>query len=156
MLRLLCIAFCFAAAIHAAGVKPTWVGQDCFVVQDSAGKPVVTTDPPNAAVGYPISAIPAGVVTVSHPHGDHSYTAGVQGNFALVDGRAANLIERLSPKIAILMHYRTAMGGPVQLANAAEVAKPFTRIQRKPAAVALEKLKLPLGTEVWIMEPAPK
>jgi hypothetical protein len=31
--------------------------------------------------------VPADAVTVTHDHGDHTFTAGVRGNFTLVDGR---------------------------------------------------------------------
>src|SRR5579862_7197433 len=76
----------FTAAATGQNVRITWVGQSCFIVQSDNG-PVVLTDPPAASVGYTIPDIPADAVTVTHNHADHNNTAGVKGNFQIVDGR---------------------------------------------------------------------
>src|SRR4051794_29244055 len=64
----------------------TWVGQACFVLR-SEGGPTVVTDPPAPSIGYTLPALSANAVTISHNHGDHNNSAGVGGNFTLVDGR---------------------------------------------------------------------
>ena len=75
----------FAGSAFAQNVRLTWIGQAGFIFQTDGG-PTVVVDPPSPNIGYPIPNIPADVVTVSHNHGDHNYTAGVKGNFTLVDG----------------------------------------------------------------------
>jgi len=87
MKRWICVlVLCAAAFAQDGNVTITWVGQACFVVKSDGG-PMVVTDPPAASVGFTIPALSADVVTVSHNHGDHNFTAGVGGRFALVDGR---------------------------------------------------------------------
>jgi hypothetical protein len=76
----------FSTAAIGQNVRISWVGQSCFIVQSDGG-PVVVTDPPSDSVGYSIPAIQADAVTVTHNHGDHNNTAGVKGNFQIVDGR---------------------------------------------------------------------
>lgn len=231
------VSLLFAAGLSAQGVRITFIGQSCFVIETGEGKPVVITDPPAASVGYALPAIEADVVTVSHNHTDHNNTAGVRGNFTIVDGRpattrremtaagmnflllpgfhdnqngaargantiirwtqgglsiahlgdfgqdrlseeqaaglqqldvlfvpaggfftidaaaAARLIDELKPKVAILMHYRTAFGGPTQLSLLPATTAPFPNIRYKPARVSLTRQTLPAGTEVWVMQP---
>ncbi len=77
------------------------------------------------------------------------------GGFFTIDNRqSAALIDRLNPRIAILMHFRTALGGPAQLPGPPAVAAPFPDIRYKPATVALSRATVPSSTEVWLMEPA--
>ena len=220
-------------------VAITWVGQACFVVKSDGG-PMVVTDPPAASVGFTIPALSADVVTVSHNHGDHNFTAGVGGRFTLVDGRpvtarqemtaaglpfvlipgfhdnsggtvrgpntlvrwtqsglklahlgdmgqdqlspaqaadltgldvlfipgggvltmsperAAQYVADLKPKVAILMHYRTAIGGPAQLNGLPVLAAPFAAVAPvvyQPSTVTVNRSTLPANTEVWVMEP---
>src|SRR5690349_12301833 len=80
----------FALMIPAAAQTPdlsiTWIGQSCFVLRTNGG-PTVITDPPVASVGYTLPALTADAVTITHNHTDHNNSAGIQGTFALVDGR---------------------------------------------------------------------
>jgi len=69
------------------------------------------------------------------------------------DGAAA-LIARLKPRVAILMHYRTALGGPAQLVTFPAVVLPFAEFRYKPASVVVNRSALPQSTQVWLMEPA--
>jgi uncharacterized protein (TIGR03437 family) len=233
---LLALAVCSAG--QAQTVRITWVGQSCFVVQNTEGTPVVVTDPPSVSTGYPLPTVPADVVTVSHNHSDHNYTAGIRGTFTLVDGRtitgrqettaaglpfvlipswhdnqggtqrganaiirwtqagvrfahlgdfgedqfseaqaaalrdvdvlfipaggfytidaarAATFVTQLKPRVAILMHFRTALGGPAQLATFPAVIQPSPEVRYKPASVVVGRSTLPQTTEVWLMEPA--
>lgn len=226
------------AAAQEPSVRITWIGQSCFLVQNSDGSPAVITDPPDPSNGYPLPATPADVVTVSHNHTDHNYTRGVNGNFTLVDGRpvtarqeisaasmtfvlipgfhdnqqgrsrgqstiirwtqggvtfvhlgdfgqdqpteaqltdlqnidvlfipaggfytidaqaAAALVKQLKPRVAIPMHFRTALGGPTQLATFPAAVSPFEGVVYKPAAVTVSRGGLPSSPEVWLMEVA--
>jgi uncharacterized protein (TIGR03437 family) len=77
------------------------------------------------------------------------------GGFFTVDvQQTAALIAELQPRVAILMHFRTALGGPAQLASLPAVTGPFPGIRYQPAAVTLTSAALPAAPEVWIMEPA--
>ncbi|MGH9662145.1 MAG: MBL fold metallo-hydrolase, partial [Bryobacteraceae bacterium] len=76
----------FAVAGTPQSVRITFIGQATFYVQTEGG-PTVVVDPVGGMPGYPLPATPADVVTISHNHGDHNNSAGVQGGFTLVDGR---------------------------------------------------------------------
>lgn len=77
------------------------------------------------------------------------------GGFYTIDAqRAAAFIGQIKPRVAILMHFRTALGGPAQLTTLPAVATPFDGIVYKPATVTLSRSSLPSSTEVWLMEPA--
>lgn len=77
------------------------------------------------------------------------------GGFFTIDAaRAAELVKQLKPRVAILMHYRTALGGPARLADLAAVSASFGEVKRKPSQVSVSKATLPAATEVWALEPA--
>jgi len=77
------------------------------------------------------------------------------GGYYTIDGAgAAALIARLKPRVAILMHYRTALGGPAQLVTFPTVVLPFGEFCYKPASAVVNRSALPQSTEVWLMEPA--
>jgi uncharacterized protein (TIGR03437 family) len=77
------------------------------------------------------------------------------GGFFTIDAaQAAAVVEQLRPRVALLMHFRTALGGPAQLAGHPEVLNPFPKIRYKPASVVLARTSLPDSPEVWVMEPA--
>jgi uncharacterized protein (TIGR03437 family) len=77
------------------------------------------------------------------------------GGFFTPDGaQMAKLIDQLKPRVAILMHYRTALAGPAQLATHPAVTQPFPQIRYKPATLSINRANLPAATEVWVMEPA--
>ncbi len=236
--RMVTALLAWALCAAAQNVRVTFVGQSCFVVQTLDGGPVVVTDPPSLSTGYPMPTLPADVITISHNHSDHNYTAGIAGTPTLVDGRtltarqevsaagmpfvllpgfhdnqrgaqrganaiirwtqagvkfahlgdhgqeqltaeqaaelkgldvvivpaggfytidaarAAALIAELKPRVAILMHFRTALGGPAQLAAFPAVTFPFPEFRYQPASVVVSRSALPQTTEVWLMEPA--
>jgi uncharacterized protein (TIGR03437 family) len=225
-----------AAFCQDRDLSITWVGQACFILKTDGG-PTVVVDPPVASVGYAIPAVTADAVTISHNHTDHNFSAGVGGQFVLIDGRpvtarqqvtaagttfiqipgfhdntngsargpntmvtwtqsgmkiahfgdlgqeqltaaqladlqnldilfiasggfftvtperAAQYVAELKPHVAILMHYKTAIGGPAQLAGLPAAAAPFSPVVYKPSTVTLNRVTLPSATEVWVMEP---
>jgi uncharacterized protein (TIGR03437 family) len=77
------------------------------------------------------------------------------GGFFTIDARgAAALIGEFRPRVAVLMHFRTALGGPAQLATFPAITEPFPQIVYKPASVALSRAQMPASAEVWLMEVA--
>ena len=60
-----------------------WLGHSCFLLT-SAGGVRVLADPFDPKIGYPAPAVEADIVTTSHQHSDHNYTAVVKGNFTTV------------------------------------------------------------------------
>ena len=56
----------------------TWLGHSCFKIR---GKEVtIVTDPFTKDLGYPWKKPTATIVTMSHPHPQHSFVQGVGGN----------------------------------------------------------------------------
>ena len=76
------------------------------------------------------------------------------GFFTVSPERAAQYVSELKPRVAIMMHYKTALGGPAQLAGLPASATPFTPHVFKPATVVVNRATLPLATETWVMQPA--
>ena len=75
------------------------------------------------------------------------------GFFTVTPERAAQYVTELKPRVAILMHYKTAIGGPAQLAALPAAAAPFPSVVYKPSSVTVNRLSLPVSTETWVMEP---
>ncbi len=67
---------------------------------------------------------------------------------------ASTVVELLKPRVTILMHFRTGLGGPAQLPFSPDVGAPFSNVRFKPSSVTLSRANLPSSGEVWIMEPA--
>ena len=76
------------------------------------------------------------------------------GFFTVSPERAAAYVGELKPRVAILMHYKTALGGPAQLAGLPQAAAPFAPLVYKPSTVVVNRATLPQATEVWAMQPA--
>ncbi len=61
-----------------------WLGHSCFRIK---GRNVsIVTDPYPPDLGYSLGKPSADIVTISHPHPGHSYTASVSGDPRLVKG----------------------------------------------------------------------
>jgi uncharacterized protein (TIGR03437 family) len=80
------------------------------------------------------------------------------GFFTVTAEQAAAFLRQLRPRVAILMHYKTALGGPAQLAGLPAASDPFVPVQYKPATVTVNAATLPaVGREsagqVWVMQP---
>jgi uncharacterized protein (TIGR03437 family) len=76
------------------------------------------------------------------------------GFFTVTPAQAAAYVAQLKPRIAILMHYKTALGGPAQLAGLPDAAAPFAPVVYKPSSAVVNAGALPAHTEVWVMQPA--
>jgi L-ascorbate metabolism protein UlaG (beta-lactamase superfamily) len=62
----------------------TWLGLSCFRIK---GKEVtVITDPYPPGLGYSLGRPQANIVTVSHAHPGHSYTAAISGEYKVIKG----------------------------------------------------------------------
>jgi len=62
----------------------TWLGHSCFRIKGKQA--TVITDPYSPDTGYTLGKQSADIVTVSHQHPGHSYTAGVNSDPHLVKG----------------------------------------------------------------------
>jgi len=56
----------------------TWLGHSCFRIRGKQA--TIITDPFSPGMGYSLGKASANIVTVSHQHSDHSYSAGIGGN----------------------------------------------------------------------------
>jgi L-ascorbate metabolism protein UlaG (beta-lactamase superfamily) len=61
----------------------TWLGHACFRLKGRDS--VVLMDPCPKSTGYNIGRQQANIVTISHPHPDHSHTEAVTGSPRLID-----------------------------------------------------------------------
>ena len=62
----------------------TWYGHACFRLKDR--NTTVVTDPYDKTLGLPLPRPKADIVTISHPVPHHNHTAGVKGEFKVIDG----------------------------------------------------------------------
>lgn len=62
----------------------TWYGHACFRLRDRNTS--VITDPYDKTLGLSLPRPKADIVTISHASPHHNYTAGVKGEFKVVDG----------------------------------------------------------------------
>ena len=69
-----------------------WYGNSCFLLTAADGTRILT-DPCDPSTGYPaVHDIEADIVTVSHAHFDHNYTAAVVGNPTVVSALGETVI----------------------------------------------------------------
>jgi uncharacterized protein (TIGR03437 family) len=73
------------------------------------------------------------------------------GVLTVAPERAAAIARQLNARVTILMHYRTALGGPATIGSLPAVAAPFAPVIYRPATVVLHQL--PATNEVWVMQP---
>jgi L-ascorbate metabolism protein UlaG (beta-lactamase superfamily) len=65
--------------VKTGGINITWYGHAMFLIDAGEGKKIIT-DPFDERVGYPLPAVSADIVTVSHDHFDHNNTTAIGGN----------------------------------------------------------------------------
>lgn len=75
----------------------TYHGHSEFLLKSASGF-FILTDPYDAHVGYPMKTWETDAITVSHSHGDHSYTDKGKGASAIVDSEG---IWKLSPDVRV-------------------------------------------------------
>jgi L-ascorbate metabolism protein UlaG (beta-lactamase superfamily) len=59
-------------------VEIVWLGHSCFRIRGKEA--TIVTDPFDRTLGYPVKKLTANIVTVSHPHPQHSFVADVAGS----------------------------------------------------------------------------
>lgn len=75
------------------------------------------------------------------------------GGFYTIDAtKAHSIIQRLKPKIAILMHYRTGEYGLKQLASIEEIKGVIPGLKELPSIIKISKDSLPKETEIVYMK----
>lgn len=62
----------------------TWLGHSCFKISGSRAR--IITDPFPPSLGYSPGNSSAQIVTISHPHPNHSYVEGITGEFKKITG----------------------------------------------------------------------
>lgn len=62
----------------------TWLGHSCFKIRGK--QTTIITDPYSPDLGYSLGKLNASIVTVSHQHPGHSFTAGVGGDPRAITG----------------------------------------------------------------------
>jgi len=55
-----------------------WLGHSCFRIRGKEA--TIVTDPFDRTLGYPVKKLTANIVTVSHPHPQHSFLEDVAGS----------------------------------------------------------------------------
>jgi uncharacterized protein (TIGR03437 family) len=75
------------------------------------------------------------------------------GFFTVTPDRAAAYAAQLNARITILMHYRTALGGPAQLSTLPDIGTPFGRVIYKSSSVVVHRDAMPVNNEIWAMQP---
>lgn len=73
-------------------MKITWFGQACFELVTADGT-VIIMDPYHPMVGYAAHPRPAGIVTISHEHGDHNFTGWLEGTPEIIRGTGSNAVK---------------------------------------------------------------
>ncbi|MEE9203075.1 MAG: MBL fold metallo-hydrolase [Dehalococcoidia bacterium] len=77
-------------------MKVKWLGHACFLITAGSGLKIVT-DPYEAGfrgiINYGPVRESADIVTTSHGHGDHNYTADLQGSPEVVQGAGKHLVK---------------------------------------------------------------
>ncbi len=84
-------------------MKIEYLGHSAFRFTFANGKTLLTD--PYTRVGYELpKALTADIVTVSHGHFDHNYTAAIQGKFTLVDKPQAYTFDGITVRGVLCKH----------------------------------------------------
>jgi L-ascorbate metabolism protein UlaG (beta-lactamase superfamily) len=65
-------------------VDITWLGHSCFRIRGNQALIITDPFPPN--IGYTLGKQTVDIVSISHPHPNHSYNEGITGEYRLVKG----------------------------------------------------------------------
>lgn len=78
----------------------------------------------------------------------------VGGNFS-IDGRQAHrILDRLQPRVAIPIHYKTAATARWPIEDERRFVEGYPRVKRLPGSrVVLTPEALPAATEIWVLAP---
>lgn len=106
-------AMTLAEAGAATATSLRWFGHACFEIVSAGGTRIVI-DPFNAQVGYPLPAVSADLVLISHEHGDHNNAGAVKGNPQVLHGlqmdASPRTIKGIKVRAVRTKHYADAAG----------------------------------------------
>lgn len=89
-------------------MKITWLGHSSFLLENSKGLKLLT-DPFDDTVGYKVYEENADIVTISHHHFDHNYTAKIKNNPKIID--SVGFTDTLGVKITGISSYHDKIKG---------------------------------------------
>lgn len=89
-------------------MKITWLGHSSFLLENSKGLKLLT-DPFDDTIGYKVYEGNADIVTISHHHFDHNYTAKIKNNPKIIDAVGFN--DTLGVKITGIPSYHDKIKG---------------------------------------------
>ncbi|MBI4733728.1 MAG: MBL fold metallo-hydrolase [Rubrobacteridae bacterium] len=76
----------------------------------------------------------------------------VGGTYTIDHNQAAAIVHRAKPKIVIPMHYRTKHYSRQEVAPVDSFSNLMEYVRYKGSSVFIEQTRLPIETEVWVME----
>jgi L-ascorbate metabolism protein UlaG (beta-lactamase superfamily) len=76
----------------------------------------------------------------------------VGGVYTIDASKALNIIQKISPKMAIVMHYRTDSYGLKVLASIEDIKKVIPGLEKMPSKIKISKSSLPTKTRIIYME----
>lgn len=77
----------------------------------------------------------------------------VGGNFSIDGRQARRIVERLNPRVAIPIHYKTAATARWPIEDERAFVEGYPRVKRIPGSrVVLDPGTLPPLTEIWVLE----
>lgn len=78
----------------------------------------------------------------------------VGGNFSIDGRQARRIVERLNPRVAIPIHYKTAATARWPIEDERAFVEGYPRVKRIAGSrVSLNPVALPAVTEIWVLEP---
>lgn len=75
----------------------------------------------------------------------------VGGTYTIDAKTAQKVVQKLNPKIVLPMHYKTA-AAKLNIASVDEFLEGMPRVEKKPSTVSISASKLPLQTEIWLLD----
>ncbi|MFQ5946250.1 MAG: MBL fold metallo-hydrolase [Anaerolineae bacterium] len=78
----------------------------------------------------------------------------VGGNYSIDGRQARQIVERLKPRVAIPIHYKTAATATWPIEDERAFVEGYPRVKRVPGhRITLDPAKLPALTEIWVLTP---
>lgn len=74
------------------------------------------------------------------------------GYYTIDANKAYNIIKKIKPKMAIVMHYRTKSYGLKELSSIEDIKKVIPELEKLPSTIKISKGSLPKDTKIIYME----